>query len=261
MKNIKTPLGLFAIIYLTFGIVMNIRMFTEKMWPTYIFFISIGIGILLFGINNVTKRLPNYKVWQVIIGILPMVIFFIHTQIYDNQTETKQTSEKVLATKILLTETKLGKLNLKDLKDENMGKKIKSAFPNFQIIKSIGQQDGPDFNLYEVNDLKQEIFFISMDSYDTNLVQELFTKNKIIKDEYGIFVGQAIDSVIIKRPNLNFHSDVHYNIYATEKGSNIEYRLKGNFKVLNESEFVPADYSVEKKQIEGMTVEYLIWRK
>ena len=261
MKNIKTPLGLFAIIYLTYGIVMNIRMFTEKMWPTYIFFISIGIGIFFFGINKFTKRLPNYRIWQVIIGISPIAIFFIHSQIYNNNIQTKITTEKTIANKILLTESKLGNLNLMDLKDENIEEKIKSAFPDFQLIKSIGQQDGPDFNLYKINHLKQDIFLIWMDSYDSNVVQEILTKNKIIKDEYGMFVGQSIDSVLIKRPELNFHSDLHYNIYATEKSSNIAYRLTGNFKSLNETEFVSADYSVEKWQIKGMTIEYLIWRK
>ena len=100
-----------------------------------------------------------------------------------------------------------------------------------------------------------------MNTHDTNLVQELVAKNEMIKDEYGIFVGQSIDSVIIKRPNLNFYSDLHYNIYATGKDSNIEYRLTGDFKVLNESENVPSDFSVENWQTEGMTVEYLIWRK
>ena len=81
MKNFKTPLGIFGIAYLIYGLVMNIRMYTEEMWPTTLFFISMGIGILFLTINKLTKRLPNYRVWQIIIGILPVAVFFIHMKV------------------------------------------------------------------------------------------------------------------------------------------------------------------------------------
>ncbi|MGB1284795.1 MAG: hypothetical protein ACPG44_10100, partial [Polaribacter sp.] len=77
----------------------------------------------------------------------------------------------------------------------------------------------------------------------------------------GAFVGITIDSILTKRTDINFHSDLHYNIYASAKNSKIQYRLNGDFKSLNDSSFVAEDYKVEKWQIEGMKVEYLIWRK
>ena len=83
MKNLTTPLGIFGIAYLIYGLVMNIRMFTEEMWPTYLFFISMAIGILLLTINKLTKRLPNFRVWQVIIGLLPITAFYIHIKMWD----------------------------------------------------------------------------------------------------------------------------------------------------------------------------------
>ena len=134
-------------------------------------------------------------------------------------------------TEILLTETKLGDLELDMLKENNILTGIKSRFPDFQITKTVGQQDGPDLNLYQVFYYGQEIFFISMDSYDTTLVQDFWTNNKIIQDEYGITVGQKIESALEKRPNLKFHSDLHQNIYATEKNSKIEYRLTGDLRL------------------------------
>jgi hypothetical protein len=83
MKNLKTPLGLIGIAYLIYGLVMNFRMFTEKMWPTYLFFISMGIGILFLAINKPTKKLPNFRVWQIIIGLVPITAFYIHMKIWD----------------------------------------------------------------------------------------------------------------------------------------------------------------------------------
>lgn len=99
MKNLKTPLGIFGIAYLIYGLVMNYRMFTEKMWPTYLFFISMGIGIIFLAINKSTKRLPNFRFWQILIGILPVTLFYVYTKVLNNnyptQTEiTQNTSYK-----------------------------------------------------------------------------------------------------------------------------------------------------------------------
>jgi hypothetical protein len=162
---------------------------------------------------------------------------------------------------ILLTETKLGNTNLNELDGTNIKQNLELGFPSFEIKEEIGQQDGPDFRLYQVQYMNEDVFFISMDSYDSMLVQDIWTKNQKIKDEYGSFVGIAIDSILTKRPEINFHSDLHYNIYASAKNSKIEYRLNGDFKSLNDSSFVTEDFKVKKWQIEGMKVEYLIWRK
>jgi hypothetical protein len=91
MKNLTTPLGIFGIAYLIYGLVMNIRMFTEDMWPTYLFFISMAIGILFLTINKITKRLPNFRFWQIIIGLLPVTTFYIYmkTLDYENPSQTE----------------------------------------------------------------------------------------------------------------------------------------------------------------------------
>jgi uncharacterized protein YycO len=99
MKNLKTPLGIFGIAYLVYGLVMNYRMFTEKMWPSYLFFISMGIGIIFLAINKSTKRIPNFRFWQILIGILPVTLFYVYTKVLNNndptQTEiTQNTSYK-----------------------------------------------------------------------------------------------------------------------------------------------------------------------
>ena len=74
---------------------MNILMFVDKMWPTYIFFISMGIGILFLLFNKLTKRLPNYRLWQTAIGILPVTILFVQMEIWNiiHPTETVEINQ------------------------------------------------------------------------------------------------------------------------------------------------------------------------
>ncbi len=95
MKNLTTPLGLFGLAYLIYGLVMNIRMFTEQMWPTYLFFISMGIGVFFLAINKLTKRLPKFQFWQIIIGLLPVTAFYLHMKVW-NQTHPTEIAENSL---------------------------------------------------------------------------------------------------------------------------------------------------------------------
>ena len=101
MKNLNTPLGLFALAYLVYGAIMNVRLITEEMWPTSIFFVSMGIGVLFLLLNKLTKRLPNYRLWQIIIGLIPFTAFFVHMKIRNQShpieiVESSTTKEKIL---------------------------------------------------------------------------------------------------------------------------------------------------------------------
>ena len=80
MKKTKTPLGIIGIIYIVIGIILNIIMFVGKWWPTYLFFILIGIGFFFLLLNRLFKKLRNYKLLQIIIGISPLIIFGIFLQ-------------------------------------------------------------------------------------------------------------------------------------------------------------------------------------
>jgi hypothetical protein len=99
MKNLKEPLILFGIAYIIYGIVMNIRMFTEQMWPTYLFFISIVIGIILLLLNRPTRKLKHHKIWQIVIGLIPITFFFIYMQIVNANNEFDIKTENSIETK------------------------------------------------------------------------------------------------------------------------------------------------------------------
>lgn len=89
MKTILTPLGIFGLAYLLFGTIMNFLMYADNMWPTYLFFVAMGIGALFLVLNKVTKRLPNYRVWQTILGLLPLGILFVWMEAWNLVTPTE----------------------------------------------------------------------------------------------------------------------------------------------------------------------------
>lgn len=164
--------------------------------------------------------------------------------------------------KVVLTETHFGNLDLSHLNNEYIRSKVKSAFPDYSLTKKTGKKDGPDFDFYLIsNENSKNIFFISIDGYESTTVKTVWTKIQEIKDKYEVQVHQTTEELLKKRPNLRFHSDFHYNIYASEKGSKIENGLLGDFKAINDTTFVSDDYSVEKWQVEKMYVELIQWRK
>ena len=55
-------------------------MYIYKMWPTYLFFISMVIGLLFLLTNKSTKKLPHYKTWQTLIAIIPIGVFITIAQ-------------------------------------------------------------------------------------------------------------------------------------------------------------------------------------
>ncbi|GEM_PF-1907364 len=80
MKNLKTPLGIIGLLYLIFGTVINIYLFISQAYPTYLFFIIMGVGLFLLLINGLTKKLPYYQFWQLLIGIAPVLIGYLYFQ-------------------------------------------------------------------------------------------------------------------------------------------------------------------------------------
>ena len=50
-------------------------MFISETWPTYLFFVMMGVGLVLFSVSYIFKDLKN--IWQIIIVIIPFIIAYI----------------------------------------------------------------------------------------------------------------------------------------------------------------------------------------
>ena len=60
---------------------MNIWMFLAETYPTYLYFIVMLVGGLLFGISFPLKRLRTF--WQVVITLVPFIVSFIYFKAND----------------------------------------------------------------------------------------------------------------------------------------------------------------------------------
>ncbi len=161
----------------------------------------------------------------------------------------------------LLSESRLENIALTNLNGNNISTELQSEFPNSNIEKELGQQDGPDFVLYSLSTDNKEILYTSMLPEDSTVLNSITFLSPNIKDIYGQTVGTAAQQIIESRSNINFYADVHQNIYAKAENSNIEYRLRGNLKELNDGTYFSEDHTIEKSQVYDMFVEHIIWHK
>lgn len=161
----------------------------------------------------------------------------------------------------VLTERSLGAIDLTRLDPGNIQLELLRTFPYCAVEKGIGEQDGPDFLLYEVQHEGESIVFVSMDHGALNGLREVAIQTPSIRDEYGIRTTCEVADLLNKRPEVSFHADLHSNVYATVPGSRIGYRMAGPVSALNDSVLTRADFSLERWQVGRMKVGFLIWSK
>jgi hypothetical protein len=75
MKNKNQIIRYIGLFLLTVGIVLNIKMYVDKAYPTYLFYIVSIVGIvqiiISYTLNNLTKG------WQIFWALLPLILFFL----------------------------------------------------------------------------------------------------------------------------------------------------------------------------------------
>jgi hypothetical protein len=79
MKNKNLILRYFGIFLLILGIILNIKMYIDEAYPTYLFFIISIIGIIQIIVSFLSK--PMKFIWQIIWVLFPTIIGFIYLYI------------------------------------------------------------------------------------------------------------------------------------------------------------------------------------
>lgn len=79
MKNKNLILRYFGLFLLVIGIILNVKMYMDKAWPTYLFYILIAIGIIQIIISFVTKKMKLG--WQIFWALLPIVLGLVYIKI------------------------------------------------------------------------------------------------------------------------------------------------------------------------------------
>lgn len=79
MGNKNLILRYFGLFLLIVGIILNIKMYIDESWPTYLFFIISGIGVIQIIVSFITKQMRIS--WQIIWALLPIILGFIYLKI------------------------------------------------------------------------------------------------------------------------------------------------------------------------------------
>lgn len=79
MKNKNLILRYFGLFLLVIGIILSVKMYVDKAYPTYLFFVISGIGAIQIIASFVSKQM---KVgWQVLWSLLPLVLGFVYLKL------------------------------------------------------------------------------------------------------------------------------------------------------------------------------------
>lgn len=159
---------------------------------------------------------------------------------------------------ITIYENRIKELSLPFPRQE-MLEQLKQSFKLFEIVKEMGQQDGPDFPLYSLKKKETEICFFSMDSEDTLKLNEIFIKEPLLKDEYGLKVGDGYQKIKkLRAGEIKTYTDDHQHTYAYIDKSNILYEISNAYFVSDTVDLENPKFT--EAQLENWTIEYIIWR-
>ena len=79
MKNKNLILRYFGLLLLVIGIILSIKMYVDRAYPTYLFFIISGIGIIQLIASFVSKKMKVS--WQILWALLPLVVGFVYLKL------------------------------------------------------------------------------------------------------------------------------------------------------------------------------------
>jgi uncharacterized membrane protein HdeD (DUF308 family) len=79
MKNKNLILRYFGLLLLVIGIILSIKMYVDRAYPTYLFFIISGIGIIQIIASFVSKQMKVS--WQILWALLPLVAGFVYLKL------------------------------------------------------------------------------------------------------------------------------------------------------------------------------------
>ena len=153
---------------------------------------------------------------------------------------------------LVLHEHKLGKMNLShgmQISLQTLREKLKPLV----VTKKTGQQDGPDYTYYQVNNNKKAYFSIKTQDSNAKRLESITIKNKAISDQYTVRVGMSYPKLKSLRPKVTIKTE-HYHTYIYVKGSNIVYEISGDYNGPDKNSYTESDVKTWK-------VIAILWEK
>ncbi|MBA6155975.1 DUF1131 family protein [Tenacibaculum sp. S7007] len=113
---------------------------------------------------------------------------------------------------------------------------LKIAFPDYKISSKIGQQDGPDYQYFEVKKDSTTINFI-MSEQEGCLVDEINATTNL-PDIYGVKIGMTYEEVKKLRPEITHKTNYHFHTILSTPNSNLKYEISGTFDGPDKQDFI-----------------------
>ena len=80
MKNKNLTLRYFGLFLLVVGIALSVKMYIDRAYPTYLFFVIIAIGIIQIITSFLFKQIKIS--WQIFWALLPLVVGFLYLKFF-----------------------------------------------------------------------------------------------------------------------------------------------------------------------------------
>ena len=174
------------------------------------------------------------------------------------ESEMAQKEEKGDAAQIILTDSSIADIPLPFPREE-MLPRLESAFEGYTVTKEIGQQDGPDFPLYEVMDGEETIMFFAMHWEDTFRLEAVHVQSSVVVDEYGNSVGDGLEGIwSVCRDELRSQRDYHGRVYAQCAGMRLLYQLEYDQNLPDTA--AAGMFVIPEEEVSNWTITEIQWR-
>jgi len=79
MKNKNLIIRYFGLLLLVVGIILSVKIYVDRAYPTYLFFVISGIGIIQIIASFLSKQMKVS--WQIFWALLPLVVGFLYLKL------------------------------------------------------------------------------------------------------------------------------------------------------------------------------------
>ncbi|WP_299797167.1 hypothetical protein [uncultured Maribacter sp.] len=145
--------------------------------------------------------------------------------------------------------------------EENMLLPLRNYYKPYWVEANIGQQDGPDFMYIDILKYDTPLVYFNFDSENELILNSIIVHESTVTDQYGLNVGSTIEKLKENRGDGEINFDpYHQHVYYYYENSNISYEINGDLEIPADIQNIE-DLIITEKDVEGWTIEYIIWRK
>ncbi|MCJ8289563.1 MAG: DUF1131 family protein [Crocinitomicaceae bacterium] len=144
--------------------------------------------------------------------------------------------------------------------EKDMSETLQKYYKSFYSLEAkVGQQDGPDFNYFDLLRGDDPVLYFEFDAENDLVLNTIVVLDSTVSDEYVLHVGDTFEKVKLKRGSGAIEFDTyHQHVYYHYEKSNISYELVGKL-TLSAADQSMEDLLLTEKDLLGWTIKSIIW--